>query len=81
MTPCPGRDQLERLLDNPSGDDADAELMRHVEGCSACQQALESMTGAADWGPGLEGWPAPAGGPSPPPPPALRRSAARSRQA
>src|SRR5262249_49964433 len=38
-----------------------------------CQQELESMTGAADWGPGLEGWPAPAGPPSPPPDSFLRR--------
>jgi hypothetical protein len=37
MTECPGRDQLERLLDAPCGDDAGEALVRHVEGCSACQ--------------------------------------------
>ena len=61
MTQCPGRDQLERLLDARCVDGAGEELVRHVESCSACQQALESMTAAADWGPGLEGWPTPAG--------------------
>ena len=73
MTHCPGRDQLERLLAAPCGDGANEELEQHVESCPACQQALESMTGAADWGPGLEGWPAPAGGPSPQPDSFLRR--------
>jgi hypothetical protein len=58
MTHCAGRDQLERLLAPSCGDSAGEELARHVEGCSACQQVLESMTGAADRGPGLEGWPA-----------------------
>jgi hypothetical protein len=50
MTPCPGRDRLERLLDAGCGDGAGEELEQHVEGCPACQQALEAMTGAADWG-------------------------------
>ena len=58
MTNCPGRDQLERLLAVPCGDGAGEELELHVESCPACQQALESMAGASDWGPDLEGWPA-----------------------
>jgi hypothetical protein len=44
MTDCPGRDQLERLLAAPRGDGAGEELERHVETCSACQQA-----GALSW--------------------------------
>src|SRR5262245_14626600 len=57
MTPCPGRDQLQRLLAAPGDDGAGEELEQHVESCPACQQALESMAAAADWGTGLEGWP------------------------
>src|SRR5262249_36483271 len=73
MTSCPSRDQLERLLAAPCDDGSGEELVRQVEGCSACQQALESMTGAADWGPGLEGWPALAARPAQEPDPFLRR--------
>jgi serine/threonine protein kinase len=72
-TPCPGRDQLERLLAAPGSDGAGEDLEQHVESCSACQQTLESMVGAADWGPGLEGWPALAARPAPPPDTFLRR--------
>ena len=73
MTDCPSRDQLERLLAAPRGDGASDDLEQHVESCSACRQALESMTGAADWGPGLEGWPALAARPAQVPDPFLRR--------
>jgi site-specific DNA recombinase len=38
-------------------------LLRGLTRCAACQQALESMTGAADWGLGLESWPALAASP------------------
>jgi hypothetical protein len=70
---CPGRGQLERLLTAPGGGISVEELERHLESCLACQQTLESMTGAADWGPGLEGWPALAAGPAQEPDPFLRR--------
>ena len=73
MMQCPGRDQLERLLSAPCGEGAGEELVLHVERCPACQQALESMTGAADWGPGLEGWPALTARPAQEPDPFLRR--------
>jgi WD40 repeat protein len=58
MTRCPGREQLERLLATSRADGAGEELERHVESCPSCQQVLESLTGQADWGPGLEDWPA-----------------------
>jgi WD40 repeat protein/serine/threonine protein kinase len=72
MTHCPGRDKLERLLVAPCGDGAGEELVRHVESCPTCQQALESMTGTADWGSDLESWPAPAPRPAPQPDSFLR---------
>ncbi len=43
MTPCFGLDRLRRLLtDEPLGPE-DAELSRHVDGCRACQRALEEV--------------------------------------
>ena len=73
MTSCPSRDQLERLLAAPCDDGSGEELVRHVESCPTCQQALESMTGTADWGSDLESWPAPAPRPAPQPDSFLRR--------
>src|SRR5262249_9197739 len=72
MTPCLGRGKLERLLVAPYGEGAGQELVRHGERCAACQQALESMTGAADWGSDLVGWPALAPRPAPQPDSFLR---------
>jgi WD40 repeat protein/tRNA A-37 threonylcarbamoyl transferase component Bud32 len=72
MTRCPGRDQLERLLAGTCGNGAGEELELHVESCPACQQALESMAGASDWGPDLKGWPALAARPAPQPDSFLR---------
>jgi WD40 repeat protein/predicted Ser/Thr protein kinase len=40
MTECLSRDQLRRLLDGAAADGA----AEHVEGCPACQQALEQLT-------------------------------------
>ena len=72
MTPCPGRDLLVRLLVAAHGDGAGEDLVGHVEVCSDCQQALESMM-AEDWGPDLEGWPMLAPVPEPPLESFLRR--------
>jgi WD40 repeat protein len=58
MMSCPGREQLERLLAARGGDSVGEGLVQHVESCGACQQVLESLTAVADWGPGLEDWPA-----------------------
>jgi WD40 repeat protein len=73
MTSCPGREQLERLLAARDGDDVGEELERHVDSCCACQRVLESLTAVADWGPGLEGWPALAARRAPEPNPFVRR--------
>src|SRR5262245_49192223 len=53
MNPCPGRDQLQRLLaeELPPADGAAVEA--HVEGCGECQEALAFMAGPAP--PGLAG--------------------------
>ena len=57
MNPCPSTDQLQLLLtDRLSGPEAEA-VESHVEGCSLCQQALESLTRAATIGIGPDGPP------------------------
>src|SRR5262245_17684682 len=44
MTPCPPKDELERLLEGKvDGDAADA-LSCHVGDCPTCQSALEGLT-------------------------------------
>ncbi len=48
MTPCFSVDRLRRLLaDDPVGSE-DAELCVHVDGCPACQSALEALFAAGD---------------------------------
>ncbi|HZU35385.1 MAG TPA: hypothetical protein VFA18_05735, partial [Gemmataceae bacterium] len=42
---CPTTDQLRQLLAGTSGDQA--ELVAHLDHCTACQQTLEQLTGAA----------------------------------
>jgi WD40 repeat protein len=44
MQPCPSREQFEQLLAQHTSDAERAALERHVEECSACQQALEELT-------------------------------------
>ncbi len=43
MSPCPPREELQRLLNGAAGPEAEA-LETHVEGCPTCQQALEELT-------------------------------------
>jgi WD40 repeat protein len=73
MMSCPGREQLERMLAARGGDGVGEGLVQHVESCGACQQVLESLTAVAEWGPGLEDWPALAARRAQEPDPFLRR--------
>jgi hypothetical protein len=52
MQPCPPRPELERLLARQINDPERAALERHVEGCAACQEALEGLTRSPD----VEDW-------------------------
>jgi anti-sigma factor RsiW len=45
MHPCPPRDQFLQLLARQLSAPESAALEAHVEGCAACQQALEELTG------------------------------------
>ncbi len=46
MTPCPGRELLERLLAEQLAQPERAAVEAHVEGCAACQLALDQMSGS-----------------------------------
>src|SRR5437764_12181027 len=46
MNRCPSRDELKRLLENSSGDAAQAVVEEHVETCSACQDLLQQLAEA-----------------------------------
>jgi Protein kinase domain len=48
MGPCASVDQLERLLDERLDDRQQVAVEDHVEGCSACRQALEELAVARD---------------------------------
>src|SRR5947209_1443569 len=43
MNRCPSRDELKRLLENSSGDAAQAAVEEHVETCSVCQEILQQL--------------------------------------
>src|SRR5205807_1090363 len=45
MNPCPGREQLERLLSEQLNDAERVMVATHVEACSACQQHLHELAG------------------------------------
>jgi eukaryotic-like serine/threonine-protein kinase len=51
MSPCPQRDQLERLLAERLSEPERVAVEAHVEGCAACQQALNQMAGGLPEGP------------------------------
>jgi WD40 repeat protein len=52
-TPCPDRERLRDLLDGALPDEEQADLTRHLDDCTGCQQELESMAAAGSWvGPG-----------------------------
>ena len=50
MKTCPDRGWLEQLLNNRLVDTELDELEQHVEACSACQQTLDELTEATNWG-------------------------------
>jgi hypothetical protein len=50
MKTCPDRGRLEQLLNNRLVDTELDELEQHVEACSACQQTLDELTEATNWG-------------------------------
>src|SRR5215831_852712 len=56
MQGCPGRDRLECLVSEPFDLDVPEEIERHVQACTACQQVLEALTSAPDWGRSRQGW-------------------------
>src|SRR5262245_26572429 len=45
MIPCPGQDQLKRLLAEQLAEAEREAVEAHVEGCADCQLALERMAG------------------------------------
>jgi hypothetical protein len=47
---CPGRGRLEQLLENRLVDTERDELEQHVEGCAACQQRLDELSGPMQGG-------------------------------
>ena len=49
MTTCPGRGQLERLLENRLVDTELDELEQHIEACAACQQTLDELSDTTNW--------------------------------
>ncbi len=50
MTPCPSPEQFQSMLDEQMGDAEAAAIESHVQGCAACQQALERLTASRDSG-------------------------------
>ena len=50
MKTCPDRGRLEQLLENRLVETELDELEQHVEGCAACQQTLEELTGSTQCG-------------------------------
>jgi hypothetical protein len=61
MNRCPLPDELRRLLEGPEDSPEAEAFAAHLEGCGACQRALEGLT---------------AGGPRPGPQPATVRDGA-----
>src|SRR5690348_3501835 len=48
--PCPGPTRLRQLLDGAMPEPEQAQLVRHLDGCAGCQQALEGLAAnAASW--------------------------------
>src|SRR6266545_4822958 len=52
MTPCPGQEQLERLLAEQLAEAERGAVEGHVEGCAACQVALGRLAGGPTVWPG-----------------------------
>jgi WD40 repeat protein/tRNA A-37 threonylcarbamoyl transferase component Bud32 len=52
MNPCPPSERLRALLADALTSGEGESVEAHVEGCAACQQALEELTGGAAAGPG-----------------------------
>ena len=51
--PCPDRERLRDLLDGALPDEEQADLTRHLDSCTSCQQQLEGLAAAGSWvGPG-----------------------------
>src|SRR5438046_8759302 len=49
-TPCPDRGHLQKLLDSALPPPEQSELVRHLDDCPCCQQALEGLaTGEWSW--------------------------------
>ena len=48
MTRCPGAERLGRLLDGRDDDPGRDAVEDHIEGCAACREALERLTGGPD---------------------------------
>ncbi len=53
-SPCPPRQELDRLLDEQLDPAELARISAHVASCPACQRTLESLT--VDPGPDLPSW-------------------------
>jgi hypothetical protein len=47
MRPCPGHDDLRRLLAEQLAEGEREVAERHVEGCAACQEVLAALAGDA----------------------------------
>jgi WD40 repeat protein len=51
--PCPDRERLRDLLDGTLATEEQADLTRHLDSCTSCQQQLEGLAAAGSWvGPG-----------------------------
>ncbi|HEY1377210.1 MAG TPA: protein kinase [Gemmataceae bacterium] len=49
-TPCPDRDRLQKLLDSGLPPPDETDVVRHLDDCPGCQQALEGLaTGEWSW--------------------------------
>src|SRR5437588_12036716 len=49
-TPCPDQGRLQRLLDSALPPPEQTDLVRHLDDCPGCQQALEGLaTGEWSW--------------------------------
>jgi serine/threonine protein kinase len=71
--PCPGADQLQRLLNDELVGEAQRSLQAHLEGCATCQMALERLVAA---GPSWDRAARNLGGNSEPTEPALKHAVA-----
>src|SRR5271170_906166 len=46
---CPDHERLRQLLESDLANDEEAELVRHLDSCSGCQQSLEEIAGDASF--------------------------------